>query len=315
MIDKRAYEMLVDNYADEILKEASLKSRIGGLRAGARYGIATARSLGVKGTAKAIKNTAKAKQVAHYDKKVDDVMHSSKRWKKGKDGEFGVRVPENVRKSFTRRDKTIAGVIGGSGVVGTGAYATKRWNDKTASEIVADIMYKEAAPFDGVFEHFDEKKMNKAKANSKVRGAAAQQDIRDLYKQKAKDAKAMGTEHRFPEIHKELMKREKADRLKKARNAEKALLAEELAAIPGSSRAAVMKWGKRGAIGAGLVGLGGLGVGIGNHLSNRDVAEKAAELLVEAVMYKQAAYDQMENAEMCFDAGQVALDSIDYQLR
>lgn len=285
MINKEAYELLVNGYADEILEKTAATVKMPEAASKvwqkAQAGMGKAKTLPGKAYGTSMKDAINGLQGAY----VGSVGTRAKKLmlKRQKAATYG-----NAVKSVRRGD--IAKVVAGSGLVAGGAYAANRvQNSKTASEIVYDIMMKEAAGKPEIIE----------------KGIKYVQDAPGKVKEVAQTV--------YESTPKTLVDRASAAYTGSvADRAKKLMLKRQKAATYGKSEKAIRRGDK---IKLGLAGLGAAGAGgYGVYRANNPVAEKAAELLVEAVMVKQAAYNEMDNASICFDAGQSALDYMGYEL-
>lgn len=285
MINKEAYELLVNGYADEILEKTAAAVKMPEAASKvwqkAQAGMGKAKTVPGKAyntSLKSVIDKAKSAYTGSVAERADKLM-----LKRQKAATYG-----NAVKSVKKRD--VAKVVGGSGLVAGGAYAANRvQNGKTASEIVYDIMMKEAAGKPAIIE----------------KGVKVVQDAPGKVREVAQTV--------YESNPKSVVDRASAAyRGSVADRADKLMLKRQKAATYGKSEKAVRRGDK---IKLGLAGLGAAGAGgYGIYRHNNPVAEKAAELLVEAVMVKQAAYNEMENASICFDAGQSALDYMGYEL-
>ena len=293
MINKEAYELLVNGYADEILEKTAaavkMPEQASKVWKKGMDGLSVAKNSVANASLKSVVTATKG-GIKDLPRKSEATLGRAVDWSLRRRGitpttaGYGSAYAKGMKHA-----KGLANVVAGSGLVAGGAYAAKRVNDaKTASEIVYDIMTKEAAGKPEIAEKI-------IKYVKEAPGAV------------------------YEATPKSVVNKGKAKYIESVNARANKLMAGTDQLHPGKYRThsdavkAVIRGDK---IKLGLAGLGAAGAagGYGVYRANNPVAEKAAELLVEAVMVKQAAYNEMENASICFDAGQSALDYMGYEL-
>jgi hypothetical protein len=189
----------------------------------------------------------------------------------------------------------------GAGTVGTG-YAIG--NHSKAAELLADEMLKEAG-IGGAAVQRARTGVGVAKAN-----AAAKKGEKEINKMVGKFKSGPMND----ELEKEVNRKAYYARMENSKQVGRAGAADfeakqNLRAEGKKVKENAPGYAKKVGIGAGL---GAAGAGTGFAIANRDHAKAAAEALIEGILYKEAAEDDMLNADIVAEASERALNLYGY---